>query len=60
VDLIGEICGGMAFGETSTVSRIIYSLIGATAAFACYQVFSLKRLKLRWHIPSREGPKAAA
>ncbi len=54
VDLIGEICGGMEFGETNLSSRLIYCLIGAAAGFSCYQVFSLKRLGLRWHIPRHE------
>ena len=58
VDLIGEMCGRMEFGETNLVSRLIYSLIGLAAGFASYQVFSLRGLKTRWHISPQEGPKA--
>ena len=30
-DLVAWICGGMEFGETNAVSRVVYSLVGLAA-----------------------------
>lgn len=60
VDLVAAICGGMNFGETNVLSRLIYSVVGVAAAFASYQVFSLKGLQRRWNISPHEGPKSTA
>ena len=32
-DLVAWICGGLDFGETNAVSRVIYSLVGLAAAY---------------------------
>jgi uncharacterized protein len=37
-DLVAWICGGLEFGETNAVSRIIYGLVGIAAV---YGIFSL-------------------
>lgn len=60
VDLVAAICGGMEFGETNALSRLIYSLVGVAAGYAAYQVFSLKGLEQRWNIRRHDGPKMAA
>lgn len=33
-DLVAWICGGLDFGETNAVSRIIYALVGLAAVYA--------------------------
>ena len=33
-DLVAWICGGMDFGETNGVSRVIYGLVGLAAVYA--------------------------
>ncbi|HSP71763.1 MAG TPA: DUF378 domain-containing protein [Gaiellaceae bacterium] len=33
-DLVAWICGGLDFGETNAVSRIIYTLVGLAAVYA--------------------------
>lgn len=33
-DLVAWICGGMDFGETNAVSRVIYSVVGLAAVYA--------------------------
>jgi uncharacterized membrane protein YuzA (DUF378 family) len=32
-DLVAWICGGMDFGDTNAVSRVIYSLVGLAAVY---------------------------
>jgi uncharacterized protein len=32
-DLVAWICGGMDFGQTNAVSRVIYSLVGLAAVY---------------------------
>ena len=32
-DLVAWICGGMDFGETNAVSRVIYSVVGLAAVY---------------------------
>jgi uncharacterized membrane protein YuzA (DUF378 family) len=32
-DLVAWICGGMEFGETNAVSRVVYSLVGLAAVY---------------------------
>jgi uncharacterized protein len=32
-DLVAWICGGLDFGETNAVSRVIYSLVGLAAVY---------------------------
>jgi hypothetical protein len=60
VDLVAAICGGLDFGETNTISRLIYSLVGLAGGYAAYLAFSLKGLEQRWNIHRQEGPKIAA
>ena len=60
VDLVAAICGGLDFGETNLLSRLIYSLVGVSAAYALYQVFSLTDFERRWSIRRQESPKATA
>jgi uncharacterized membrane protein YuzA (DUF378 family) len=52
-DLVATICGGLAFGETNLVSRLIYILVGAAAG---YQVFSLKAVRRRWGVRTKPPP----
>ena len=33
-DLVAWICGGLDFGETNAVSRIVYALVGLAAVYA--------------------------
>lgn len=33
-DLVAWICGGLDFGETNAVSRIVYTLVGLAAVYA--------------------------
>jgi uncharacterized protein len=58
VDLVAAICGGLEFGETNVLSRLIYSVVGVAAGYAVYQVFSLKSVEHRWSVRRQEGPKA--
>jgi hypothetical protein len=53
-DLVAWICGGMEFGETNAVSRVIYSLVGLSAA---YGIGSLLTARRRSH--ARPAPVAA-
>jgi uncharacterized membrane protein YuzA (DUF378 family) len=32
-DLVAWICGGMEFGETNAVSRVVYTLVGLAAVY---------------------------
>jgi uncharacterized protein len=58
VDLVAAICGGLDFGETNALSRLIYSLVGVAAGYALYQVFSLRSVQHRWSLRRQEDPKA--
>jgi len=60
VDLVAAICGGLGFGETNTLSRLIYSLVGLAAGYVVYQVVSLRGLEHRWNFRRQEGPKVPA
>ena len=42
-DLVAWICGGMEFGETNAVSRIIYSLVGLAAVYGIASLASASR-----------------
>ena len=52
-DLVATICGGLAFGETNLVSRLIYILVGAAASS---QVFSLRAIQYRWGVRAQAPP----
>jgi len=60
VDLVAAICGGLAFGETSVLSRLIYSLIGLAAGYSVYQVVSLKGLEQHWSLRRRKAAATVA
>ena len=59
VDLVAAICGGLAFGETNVLSRLIYSLIGVAAGYSVYQVVSINGLEQHWSIRRKEVPVGA-
>jgi uncharacterized membrane protein YuzA (DUF378 family) len=42
-DLVAWICGGMDFGETNAVSRVIYSLVGLAAVYGIGSLVSAGR-----------------
>lgn len=50
VDLVAAVCGGLEFGETNTISRVIYSAVGAAGGYAVYYVVSLKQVEKHWSI----------
>jgi hypothetical protein len=60
VDLVASICGGLDFGETNALSRLIYSLVGLAAGYAVYYVVSLERVEKHWSIRKQETPKTTA
>lgn len=60
VDLVAAICGGLEFGETNVLSRLIYGVVGAAAAYSVYQVVSLKGLEQHWRLRRREGSAATS
>lgn len=53
-DLVAWICGGLEFGETNAVSRIVYSLVGLAAVYGIGSLVSASR---RSHV--RTAPAAA-
>ena len=42
-DLVAAICGGLDFGETNAVSRIVYGLVGIAAVVEAVRLPSLAR-----------------
>jgi uncharacterized membrane protein YuzA (DUF378 family) len=42
-DLVAWICGGMDFGETNAVSRIVYGLVGLAAVYGIASLLSSRR-----------------
>jgi uncharacterized protein len=42
-DLVAWICGGMDFGETNAVSRVVYGLVGAAAVYGIGSLVSSRR-----------------
>jgi uncharacterized membrane protein YuzA (DUF378 family) len=42
-DLVAWVLGGMDFGETSVVSRIVYSLVGAAAVYGIVSIMRSRR-----------------
>jgi uncharacterized protein len=42
-DLVAWICGGLDFGETNAVSRVIYSLVGLAAVYGITVLFTAGR-----------------
>ena len=44
-DLVAAICGGLDFGETNVVSRIVYGLVGRAAVVEIVRLPALTRGK---------------
>lgn len=42
-DLVAWICGGMEFGETNAVSRVVYSLVGLAAVYGIASLVTTAR-----------------
>jgi uncharacterized membrane protein YuzA (DUF378 family) len=42
-DLVAAICGGLDFGETNAVSRIVYGLVGVAALYEAVRLPALAR-----------------
>jgi uncharacterized protein len=42
-DLVAWICGGLDFGETNAVSRVIYGLVGLSAVYAIGSLLTASR-----------------
>jgi uncharacterized membrane protein YuzA (DUF378 family) len=47
-DLVAWICGGLDFGQTNTVSRVIYTLVGVAAVYGIASLVA-NRSALRTH-----------
>jgi uncharacterized membrane protein YuzA (DUF378 family) len=45
-DLVAWICGGMEFGETNAVSRVIYGLVGLAAVYGIVVLLSSRRARV--------------
>lgn len=45
-DLVAFIAGGLSFGETNILSRIIYGLVGGAGV---YQAASVRAIQHRWN-----------
>ena len=50
-DLVAWICGGMAFGETNAVSRVVYSLVGLAAVYGIASLAASARRPGAYHRP---------
>jgi uncharacterized protein len=48
-DLVAWICGGMEFGETNAVSRVVYSLVGLAAVYGVASLVTTARRPLAHH-----------
>ena len=44
-DLVAAVCGGLDFGETNAVSRIVYGLVGLAAVVEVIRLPALAREK---------------
>jgi uncharacterized protein len=42
-DLVAWVCGGLDFGETNAVSRVIYSLVGIAAVYGIVSLLGAGR-----------------
>ena len=42
-DLVAWICGGLDFGETNTVSRVVYGLVGLAAVYGIGSLLTASR-----------------
>jgi uncharacterized protein len=50
-DLVAWICGGMEFGETNVVSRIVYCLVGLAAVYGIGSLVMAARRPTAHHRP---------
>ena len=50
-DLVAWICGGMEFGETNAVSRVVYSLVGLAAVYGIGSLLVVARRPTAHHRP---------
>jgi uncharacterized protein len=50
-DLVAWICGGLEFGETNAVSRIVYSLVGLAAVYGIASLLAAARRPTTQHRP---------
>ena len=50
-DLVAWICGGMEFGETNAVSRVVYSLVGLAAVYGIGSLLVAARRPTTHHRP---------
>ena len=50
-DLVAWICGGLEFGETNAVSRIVYSLVGVAAVYGIASLLAATRRPTTHHRP---------
>jgi uncharacterized protein len=48
-DLVAWICGGMEFGETNAVSRVVYSLVGLAAVYGIASLVTAARRPVAHH-----------
>jgi len=48
-DLVAWICGGMEFGETNAVSRVVYSLVGLAAVYGIASLVATARRPVAHH-----------
>ncbi|HTK23632.1 MAG TPA: DUF378 domain-containing protein [Gaiella sp.] len=48
-DLVAWICGGMEFGETNAVSRVVYSLVGLAAVYGIASLVATARRPVARH-----------
>ena len=48
-DLVAWICGGMEFGETNAVSRVVYSLVGLAAVYGIASLVTTARRPVAHH-----------
>jgi len=51
LDLVAWICGGMEFGETNGVSRVVYSVVGLAAVYGIASLVASARRRGTYHRP---------
>jgi hypothetical protein len=50
-DLVAWLCGGMEFGETNAVSRVVYTLVGLAAVYGIGALLVAARRPATHHLP---------
>jgi uncharacterized membrane protein YuzA (DUF378 family) len=51
-DLVAWICGGLDFGETNAVSRVVYGLVGLAAVYLIGSLLTASRRSGMWAAPA--------